>query len=190
MYQTPSLSTSPHGSTTRVDTVRARSSYVRVTRRRSTTASWSCVTSAGRGRSRSPQPERSVTTASAAAAASARNVSGSARMSLRSAERADAARDADPPTRRNSALASSTARPVGPGTTHQRPSTTPLGSAVDGDAGGRQGLQVPARGGDGDLELGGELSRRHPPPRLHEEERGHQTVRAHRRSFLREVLIG
>ena len=141
-------------------------------------------------RSRSPHRVGSIIVALAAASASARKVGGSARTSLRSAALASAETAAAGPTSRNSACASVADSPteVGAGAADQRPPAAPAGLRVDRDAGGRERLEVAAGGGDRHLELVGQLGRGHPAPRLHEQEGGDESVRAHDSRFSIKVL--
>ena len=79
-------------------------------------------------------------------------------------------------------------RQVGAGAAHQRPPAAPAGLRVHGDTGGRQRLQVAAGGGDGHLQLGGQLGRGHPAPGLHHEEGGDEPVGTHGPSLARKVV--
>ena len=126
----------------------------------------------GSGRSSSPP---------AAASASARNVSGSARTSLRSAALASRTTAAAGPTSRNSACASEAVRPlrsVRAPPTSDHPPPRP-GCGYTGMPGRGQRLQVAAGGGHRDLQLVGELGGGHPAAGLHQQQGGDEPVGAH-----------
>ena len=61
----------------------------------------------------------------------------------------------------------------------QRPAPTPPGLRVHRDPGGRQRLEVAARGRDGDLQLAGDFRRGHLASGLHQEDDGDQSVSPH-----------
>jgi hypothetical protein len=79
---------------------------------------------------------------------------------------------------------------VGAGPAQERPAPAPPGLGVDGDAGGRQRLEVAAGGGHRHLELGGQLGRGHPAAPLEQEEGGDEAVGAHGSIFSSKVLTG
>jgi hypothetical protein len=117
---------------------------------------------------------------------------GSARTSLRIAAFASSDTAAAGPTSRNSARASVARQPaeVGAGAADERPAAAAARLRVHRDAGGGERVEVPARGGDGDLELGRQLGRRDPPAGLHEQEGGDEPVCAHTRNLPDKVLSG
>ena len=74
---------------------------------------------------------------------------------------------------------------VGGGSPDERPASAPAGLGVDGDTGHGQAFEVPPGRPLGDLELLGQLGRRHPAPGLEEEEGSHETVGTHATSIPR-----
>ena len=106
------FSTSPSGWITRSVSERVRSAYPRRTWRPSTTARCRSSRWGGRGAVEPPQPAGSSTTAEAAASASARNVSGSAWTSLRSAALASGVAVDDGPATMNRVRASAAVSPL------------------------------------------------------------------------------
>ena len=126
-----------------------------------------------------------MTTADAAASASARNGSGRARTSLRSAALICGVADADGPATRNSVPRLGRGQPaqVRSRTAEQRPAPAASRLRVDGDPGHRERLEVPARRALGDLELVGELGRGDPPSGLKDQQDGDETVGSHGSRF-------
>ena len=188
-YQMSSLSTRPHGSTSRCD-CRARRARCRSSRtfRRRTTAACSSSTTAGcRGHARPSRPGRS-TWRSAAASASARKVWGRARTSLRSADLASAGTAAAGPASRNSACASVAGQPaeVGAGAADQLPAAAATRLRIDRDPGGRQRLEVAAGSGHRHLQLGGQLGGGHSPAGLHQQQSGDKAVGSHDIEFAKQ----
>ena len=132
-----------------------------------------------------PQRAGSSTTAEAAASASARNVSGSAWTSLRSAVLASGVTADDGPATRNRVRASSALRPLRSvrAPADQLPAAVAAGLGVHGDAGHAQGLEVAAGGLDGDLQLVGQLGGGDPAAGLEDEEGGDEAIGTHADSF-------
>ena len=190
-YQTASLSTSAHGSTVRVETsagpARRRSASPaadgprRPAARRPTAAGPArrTPTRPGRRRPRGRPPRRPRGTSPAA-----RGRACAGRRSRRRTGRTTS------PTSRNSAWASDERQPgqVGPRAADQRPPAAAPGLRVDGDAGGRQRLEVATGRRHRHLELGRHLGGGDPAARLHEQEGGHQPVCAHVPRIANKVL--
>ena len=129
----------------------------------------------------SPQRAGSRTIAAAAFSASARNVSGRAWTSLRSAAFASGVTADDGPATRNSVRASAAVSPLRSvrAPPIERPATAPAGLGVDGDAGDRERLEVAPGGADRHLQLLGHLGRRHPAAGLEEQEGGDEAIGTH-----------
>ena len=136
-----------------------------------------------------PQPAGSRTMADAAASASARNVSGSAWTSLRSAALASGVAVDDGPAIMNSVRASGRGEPaeVRAGAADQGPPAALAGLGVHGDAGDGQRLEVAAGRLDRHLQLVGELGGGDPTLGLQHQQGGHQAVGTHAVSFAAEV---
>ena len=131
----------------------------------------------------------SITTAAAAASASARNGSGSAQSSLRSAALICGVAEADGPATRNSVRASAAVRPLRsvPGSADERPPAASPRLRVDRDAGHRQRLKVTAGRPFGDLELVGQLARGDPAACLEDEQGSNQLICSHVRQVRTET---
>ena len=135
----------------------------------------------GRGTDVRPQLAGSSTTADAAASASARNVSGSAWTSLRSAALASGVAVDDGPATMNSVRASAAVSPLRsvrapPISCHRRRCA---GLRVHRDAGDGQRLEVAAGGLHRHLQLVGQLGGGHPAAGLQHEQGGHEAIGTH-----------
>ena len=154
-------------------------------RRRSTASLQHVEVRRSAARSVPPQPAGSRTIADAAASASARNVSGSACTSLRSAALASGVAVDDGPAIMNSVRASAAGEPaeVGAGAAEQRPPAALARLGVHGDAGDGQGLEVAAGRLDRHLQLVGQLGGRDATLGLEHQQGGHEAVGTHATRF-------